>query len=798
MWRHLPLWALLPVQLAFLAAIATALWRSLHRLRMPGREEGIRRLEQANGLAHHPISAYEDEAARLSGAAADPHTRILWQTHKRRLKQQLAGLRFAWPRSFLPRRDPYALRVPIILGLVVSLVAARSDYARTFAWITHPTAPFAEDVPVTLDAWINPPAYTGLAPIFLTRQEVAASTPLALDVPHGSTFMARVQGVRRPPSLRRRLLAAADQDPPAESRFDAESRFEEVEDGVYEQALTIEADAELTVMAAGRALGSWTFDVRQDQKPVIGFTDDVTTTKQLAIKIPYVVLDDYGVVSAWAVFTLAAAPLEPTPAPPPPAAASDAVAALRLELPLPQLRTKSARETLFKDLTAHPWAGLEVQLHLEAEDEAGQIGRSEIVTLTLPERIFTHPLARAVIEQRKFLAMHPDDSARVRRFLDAFSRAPENYFRDLSVYLGLRAAYWRLAQTDPESRARASQILWDLAVSLEDGGLLLAARRLRELQQQLSDAIADGKPQDEIDRLMQALREALDNYLQALIAQGLQDLQNGQMPPGAQNGLATSAEDWQQMLDAIEQMLRDGNMEGARQLLSQLMTMLENLQVTLGGQGMGPGESAMNEALGKLGDMIGRQRGLLDETFRQAQPGAPETEQGAEGQPPENRTRSPGELADEQNALEQELSELLQGLRDQGVEVPGALDRAGRTMDRSAEALENGDLPGAVERQKDVIDQLRQGAQSMAQTLLDQMAARAGLDGESLEPNGEFDPLGRPSSAAGPEFGDSVQIPEQRDLQRARTILRELRRRASERGRPTLELDYLERLLKRF
>ncbi len=50
----------------------------------------------------------------------------------------------------------------------------------------------------------------------------------------------------------------------------------------------------------------------------------------------------------------------------------------------------------------------------------------------------------------------------------------------------------------------------------------------------------------------------------------------------------------------------------------------------------------------------------------------------------------------------------------------------------------------------------------------------------------------------GRDFGDdtTVKVPGEIDVQRARRILDELRRRFSEQGRPQLELEYLERLLK--
>jgi hypothetical protein len=58
------------------------------------------------------------------------------------------------------------------------------------------------------------------------------------------------------------------------------------------------------------------------------------------------------------------------------------------------------------------------------------------------------------------------------------------------------------------------------------------------------------------------------------------------------------------------------------------------------------------------------------------------------------------------------------------------------------------------------------------------------------------DPLNRPLGNEGDPNG-FVEIPRDIEVQRAREILDELRRRLGESTRPLLELDYLERLLKR-
>jgi hypothetical protein len=62
----------------------------------------------------------------------------------------------------------------------------------------------------------------------------------------------------------------------------------------------------------------------------------------------------------------------------------------------------------------------------------------------------------------------------------------------------------------------------------------------------------------------------------------------------------------------------------------------------------------------------------------------------------------------------------------------------------------------------------------------------------------ERDPLGRPMSSEGTYDQGDVKIPDENILQKSRQILDELRRRAGERSRPPIELDYIERLLRRF
>ena len=45
-------------------------------------------------------------------------------------------------------------------------------------------------------------------------------------------------------------------------------------------------------------------------------------------------------------------------------------------------------------------------------------------------------------------------------------------------------------------------LLWDLALHIEEGEQSIVERELRELQQQLQEALANEAPQEEVERLM--------------------------------------------------------------------------------------------------------------------------------------------------------------------------------------------------------------------------------------------------------------------------------------------------------
>ena len=140
------------------------------------------------------------------------------------------------------------------------------------------------------------------------------------------------------------------------------------------------------------------------------------------------------------------------------------------------------------------------------------------------------------------------------------------------------------------------------------------------------------------------------------------------------------------------------------------------------------------------------------------------------------------------------MGQLRDRMQQFGLAPPQQLDGAERSMRDAERALQEGDLEAAARAEQNALDQLRQGAQQMAEQMLRQgrqFGMGPGLDAP-------LDPMGRPQRSEGPDFGNSVKVPDEIDVQRAREILEELRRRLGEQSRTPLELDYIERLLRRF
>jgi len=199
----------------------------------------------------------------------------------------------------------------------------------------------------------------------------------------------------------------------------------------------------------------------------------------------------------------------------------------------------------------------------------------------------------------------------------------------------------------------------------------------------------------------------------------------------------------------------------------------------------------MAKAIDDLGQMIGKQRDLMDRTFRELEllrldPEADKKLGLDTGEDPLE------ELSEEQEKLKEEFDKILSLLKEKGAEPPEALIEAGQAMEDAKDRLLAGRADRATGSQGQAIQSMQKGAQALADKLMQNGTAKGSAQSSSGK-----DPFGRPTRAS-PSDRSSTAVPDQIDTQRAQRILKELRDRAMELGRPQIELDYLDRLLKRF
>lgn len=799
LWAALPSglrWAVVAVfAVALAGAVVRALWAPGAVASALDRAAAIRRIEAESGLIAHELGGLTDHLPTGAG----PATERLWAVHRARLGARIGRLDAGLPHPDLGRRDRWALRPALGLLLFVGWFAAGDDHlARLTQAFRGTIAVGAED---RLDVWIDPPAYTGQPPLVLAAEgrlvmAAKADGTMAVSVPQGARLVVRVASGRagQPPGPIAVTLMGTDgttvdvvptaPKSPGEPAA-AGAAAPVVASGPVERVATLTGDVEARLDRDGRRFAAWTITVVPDHPPTIRLSGPPEVQTSGALKLGYETADDWGIASAEARFAVAGA-----------AKGRALYAPPSFPLALPLGRAHTGKGQTLRDVTNHPFAGAAMRMTLVARDEAGQDGTSETIDLVLPQRPFRKPLARALIELRRRLATDVEEQPIVVTALDALMLAPERFVEKPATHLGLRHVLRATAAARGDDALReVVDLLWVAATTIEDGDLSDQEKSLRDAQEALRKALAEGASEQEIARLTRDLRQAMEKFLAAKSEQARRDPQRRSESGRPQRTI--SERDLQRMLDRIENLAKTGSREAAEKLLQEMREMMENLQAGAPSQGGGEGQGG--QALEELGDMIRRQQKLMDDTHRSSR-GQGEGE--GEGQGQGQGGKGLGELREGQNALRDELKRFSEkmgpgspgGQGEGEAQGDGAreLGDAADAMGEAGDALGEGEGEEAVDAQNRALEGLRQGARKLA----DKMARQNGRGGrEGDGPDGE-DPLGRPRRREGAGASDGVKVPEEIDVERARRILEDIRKRLAEPSRPRFERDYLDRLLK--
>lgn len=779
----------------FALAALILLVRGIARLRAPGADAVDRRLERASGLAHRPLATLADHPA-----VADEAGLALWRAHVARAARQITRLRVGAPHPGLARIDRRALRGGLVVALVASAGVAGADAPARLGAALHPTLPHGTPAPATeLQAWITPPAYTGVAPLFLKPDTGDVA------VPAGSHFTANVTGgTGGAPSLN---LAGQ------------KTEFRALDAGSFQADAMLDQDGALSVSRDGSSLGGWDVKVIPDHLPIVAWAAPPGLGRaRLHTRLPWHVTDDYGVTTLAAELRLESRP---------------EAAPLVVPIPLPAA-TKDARGAAEQDLSAHPWAGLPVIARLVARDGAGQTGQSADAKLVLPERTFHNKEAQALIAIRKGLSLHPDDRDDALAGLDSLLVQPGSIGTDPGMYVNLAAIYYLLEfDHSPEAVAAAQEQMWRLALQLEEGAAAQTDRALQAAREAAEHALAQFRAnpteanRKDLEAKLQALRDAIQKHLQALARQ----LQNLPRAPADLNGRRLSTRDLERMARRALDAARNGSPEQAEQALAQLERALDALRdakpMTEADRQRAAQQRKGRQGMSAIQDLLGREGGLLD----RAQERAREMERtGMEQQGATDARKTDRGV---QRALRRALGEVMQQLGDLTGKVPESLGEADRAMEGAARALGAGQDGAAQTAELKAVEALQKGGREAAQQMASKFGNGQGQQGEGqgmgegsegqgsvslwgdggeqgYGPDGtdgqEFgqrgrgrDPLGRQIGPGGQEVDDGeVTVPDQAAPHRSEAIEEELRRRGAERTRPKEELDYIDRLLKQF
>ncbi|WP_373050112.1 TIGR02302 family protein [Thalassovita aquimarina] len=792
-------WAVMIV--AVLSLILSG-WYGLWKFRWSRRAEAVARLDAT--MTGRPLQALGDAQAIGAGDAA---SEALWREHRKRMAARLDGARAVHPDLKLARRDPFALRYVALLGVAVGLMFGSLGRIGDVGDLGQGSQALAAGP--AWEGWIEPPAYTGLPVLYLPDQAGAD-----LSIPEGSDIILRFYGEVGRLTLAETVSGRIGEVPPAS---DPEQKFAVAKDG------RIEING-----PGGRA---WNVVLLPDAAPGVAVAGPAETTYEGQMSLPFEATDDYGIVAGRAVIALDldavdrryGLGLNPEKRP-----------VIERDLPLPIAGSRAEfTESLIDNFSEHPWAHLPVVVTLEVSDEAGQSGVGEPVRMALPGRRFFDPLAAAVIEQRRDLLWNRDNAGRVARVLRAVSWEPEErLFPSEADYLQFRVILRRLetyasAGITKEQRDEIAQALWDLAVQMEDGDIDDARERMEQAQERLNEAMKRGASENEIAELMQELRDATQDYLRQLSRQAQQERdQNDEFDSAEnQNFMQMDMNDLQRMMDRIQELMEQGRMAEAQQALEELQKLMENMRVTQGGEGQGsPGQQAMDN----LAETLRDQQGLSDQAFRDLQeqfnPGANRGQSqgnqgrsGGEGQGQSHDGQGgrgdgagdggqPGErsLAERQRDLRDELNRQRGNLPGEGTEGGQAardtLEQAERAMRGAEDALREDDLAGAIDKQAEAMDALREGIRNLGEAMAEAQREQQGGQGQAMGNAGsqQRDPLGRKPGSRGVLGGDDSLLQGEDVYRRARELLDEIRRRSGEGDRSQDELDYLRRLLERF
>lgn len=772
------------------SAVAFLFVRGLFRMEWPTFSGAVGRID--NTLPDMPIAAMLD--SRAAGRPNQDSLR-LWEEHQRRSLRAASAARAVPPEIRLAEADPFGLRFASATAFAVAVIFAPG--------IDVPILPLAAAqgqagaAGIAFDAWMRPPSYTGLRTLYLNDVE---SSEIIFS-PAGSIVTIKEYGGPEQPEIEETVTGGKGAESSGQGR----------------REYRISESGELRVGLGSNAEAVWVFEVVDDAPPDISINGEIVSDSEGKLSVPLKVEDDYGVAAVEIEIRLAEDQVDRSHGL---ASEPDPSESELYQVRLPFAGSKSEFETNFAgEFPRHPWAGLPVEIVAEATDGAGQSTRVDLLSIDLPGNSFINPVAAALAEQRRDLIWSQDNTERVAQAVRAITYEPEPIFESMRGYAYARAAVRRLEAGmrggfDESVRGEVAELLWFAALEVEQGNLASYRRRMAEAAQRLAAALENGASAEEIERLANEYRNALEDFLRALAGSSPEtDSAESQYAESRQIG----QEQLQGMLEELDRLLSEGRMDDASQLLEELREIMNNLVGTAPERQATGGEN-MRQSINDFRNILREQQGLADQAYRflqelrgQEQAGRSEANEGVSGGLGRGEDHfgegsgalgnsAVGRLREQQEELRRELRSRMQELANSGepgmAESLSSFEDAARAMTKARERLADSDIGGGLSEQTAAMEGLAEGIKTLGENMQD--IRSSGYGGPPGTGSNASDPFGRGGSGRGLSgMGEVVDFDAVGD-QRIRELQEEIRRRAGDLNRTQEERDYLMRLLERF
>ena len=770
------------------SAIAFLFVRGLFRMEWPTLAGAVARID--NALPDMPIAAILDP--RAAGRPNQDSLR-LWEEHQRRSLKAASEARAVPPEIRLAGADPFGLRFASATAFAVAVIFAPGIDAP----ILPSASAQAAAAGIAFDAWMQPPSYTGLRTLYLNDVESSE----IISSPAGSIVTIKEYGGSERPEIVETVTGGMGAEGSGQGRYE----YQIVESGELRLGLGSSAEA------------VWVFEVIDDAPPDVSINGEIVSDSEGRLSVPLKVEDDYGVAAVAIEIRLAENQVDRAHGL---ASEPDPSKSELYQVRLPFAGSKSEFETNFAgEFPRHPWAGLPVEIVAEATDGAGQSTRVDLLSIDLPGNTFINAVAAALAEQRRDLIWSKDNAKRVAQAVRAITYVPEPVFESIRGYAYARAAVRRLdagmrGGYDESVRDDVAEMLWFAALEVEQGNLASYRRRMAEAAQRLAAALENGASAEEIERLANEYRKALEDFLQALAGSSSE-------PDSAESQFAESRqigqEQLQGMLEELDRLLSEGRMDAASRLLEELREIMSNL-VGTAPERQATGGEHMRQSINDFRNILREQQGLADQAYRflqelsgQERAGRSEANEGVSGGLGRGEdhfgegsgalgSSGAGRLQERQEELRRELRSRMRDLANSG--EPGmagslrSFEDAARAMTKARERLADSDFSGGLSEQAAAMEGLTEGIKTLGENMQDLQSS--GYGGPPGTGSNTSDPFGTGGSGRGLSgMGEVVDFGAVGD-QRIQELQEEIRRRAGDLNRTQEERDYLMRLLERF